>query len=62
MATTSLEDRIAVLETLVAELRAQLEQPPRRDSMMKTFIVADGENIIEFERPEQPQPRGEPYR
>jgi len=34
---TPLEDRIAVLEHLVAELRAQLERPPRRDSLMKTF-------------------------
>lgn len=33
----SVEDRIAVLEALVGELRAQLERPPRRDSMSKTL-------------------------
>jgi len=34
---TPAEDRIAVLETLVAELRAQLERPRRRDSMKQTY-------------------------
>jgi hypothetical protein len=125
--STKLDDRVAVLEQLVADLRAQLDRTPRRDSMMKTFtcpccgggsflglkvvheyayngpvplslgnqgmgwrgpklgdplqayvckqcrfvewhvatfdkLVADGENIIEFERPEEPTPPGAPYR
>jgi hypothetical protein len=34
---TPLEDRIAVLEQLVADLRAELARPPRRDSMKQTF-------------------------
>jgi len=35
MATT--DDRIAALEAMVADLRAQLERRPRRDSMSKTL-------------------------
>lgn len=35
--STNLEDRVAVLEQLVADLRAQLERAPRRDSMSKTL-------------------------
>jgi hypothetical protein len=35
MANT-LEERISVLETLVAELRAELQRPHRRDSIAKT--------------------------
>ena len=31
------EERIAVLEAMVQELRAQLERPPRRDSMSQTL-------------------------
>src|SRR3954471_19085592 len=34
---SSVEDRIAVLEALVADLRANAERPPRRDSMGKTL-------------------------
>ena len=33
----TLEERIAVLEAMVQELRAQLEKPPRRDSLAKTY-------------------------
>ena len=33
----TLEERVAVLETMVQELRAQLEKPPRRDSLAKTY-------------------------
>jgi hypothetical protein len=33
----TLEERIAVLEAMVVELRTQLERPPRRDSMSKTL-------------------------
>jgi hypothetical protein len=35
--STTLEDRVAVLEQLVTELRAELAHQPRRDSMSKTF-------------------------
>jgi hypothetical protein len=33
----TVDERIAVLEAMVAELRTQLEKPPRRDSMSKTL-------------------------
>lgn len=35
MATT--DERIASLEVIIAELRAQLDRPPRRDSMRQTL-------------------------
>lgn len=34
---STVDDRIAALEAMVADLRAQLESPPRRDSMSKTL-------------------------
>ena len=46
--TTKLEERIAVLEALVAELRAHVERPPRRDSMSKTLTcpICGGGSIL----------------
>jgi hypothetical protein len=35
--STKLDDRVAVLEQLVADLRAHLDRAPRRDSMSKTL-------------------------
>jgi hypothetical protein len=48
MSTTKLEDRIAVLEQLVTELRAHAERPPRRDSMSKTLTcpICGGGSIL----------------
>ena len=48
MSTPKLEDRIAVLEQLVADLRTQLARPPRRDSMSKTLTcpICGGGSIL----------------